>query len=120
MRQKQISISQLLSILELPIETWKLNNQVSPKEAVILLNEFKNLAKKQHHKLVKKYHPDLPQNGEKEEARMKQINSIMDHVKTLKIRASKRPPQVIRFRTFFSHFNPSATTANSSTLFRGF
>lgn len=120
MGQKPIHIHEILTILELPLSSWKLNGALPPPDqANVILNTFKKLIKKQHRVLVKKYHPDLPKNGEKEEMRMKQINAMIDLVMQLKIQVMRRPQPIVRYYTFRSAFTSGATdsTTSGSTTF---
>ena len=125
-QQKQIPIQEVLSILELPPNSWKLNPNIHPKEAELILTDFKKLIKKQHHVLVKKFHPDLPKNGEKEEKKMKQINSAVDLMMQLKITVQRRPQPIqaqnVRFYSFggfrsFSGASDGTSNSTNSTTF---
>lgn len=113
--QRKIQIHEVLTILELPLNSWKLNKtRISSNQAKLLLIEFKKLVKKQHHVLVKKYHPDIPANGEQEELKMKQINSVVDIVMKLEITIIPRRPQrvTVRFHRTTGFSNSSTTSSN--------
>jgi len=118
MQQNKIHIDKVLTTLELPLDSFKLMSAKSAEEAEMILQKFKALVKKQHHILVKKYHPDLPANGEVEELKMKQVNAMIDIVKQLKITKSRPRPQKVTVRFYQSprsgsnRFNSDSSTTN--------
>ena len=113
MPPQKVHIHKILKILELPPDSWKLMNAKSFEEAKMILVNFKALVKKQHRILVKKYHPDLPANGEKEEDKIKQINAMIDVVKGIKLHQAPPQPQMIKIRVFRT--NTFTGTSNSTT-----
>lgn len=116
--QKKIQINEVLTILELPMNSWTLNNlQISIEEAKILLKEFKVLVKKQHRILIKKYHPDIPANGQIEENKMKQINAVMDVIKQLKILQQPPRPQKVTVRFYRTTGFGGTSSATSSNFY---
>lgn len=117
--QRKTDIKEVLNTLELPLNSWTLNNtQMSIKEANICLTKFKALVKKQHHVLVKKYHPDIPTNGSTEETKMKKINAIIDTVNNLKILIQPPRPQRVTVRFYrTTGFSDSSTSTTSSNFF---
>ena len=121
MQQKQVHKNEICKILEIPVSSWKIEGQPTKKVAMKRLEEFKILAKKQHHMLVKRYHPDLPKNGDKEEEKLKKINAIMDIVKKLKIIEPKPTPRHVIFHGgVFHSFGNTSTSATGSTSTNSF
>lgn len=119
MQQKKLHVNEISSTLELPKDVWKLDEQMSVDQAQIVLDEFKALVKKQHKVLVKKYHPDLPGNGEKEETKMKEVNAMIDVIMNLKITLLKpKTPKIIQdFEAHFRPFNRDETPSHASDSF---
>jgi esterase/lipase len=111
MKQKKITIQEILKILELPSNVWQLHNQTTYENACKFMDDFKKLAKKQQHKLVKKYHPDLIKNGKEEESKLKEINSAIDIIMKITINRQVQRPRVVIFRSF----NSFTSTNNTST-----
>jgi len=120
MPPQKVHIHKILKILELPPDSWKLMNAKSFEEAKTILNEFKVMAKKQHHILVKKYHPDLPANGEKEEDKIKQVNAMIDVVKGIKLQQAPPQPQMIKIRVFRTNTFTGTSNSTTSTNFYNF
>lgn len=119
MQKQQLHVNEISSTLELPNDVWKLDERMSVDQAQRVLDEFKVLVKKQHKVLAKKYHPDLPGNGEKEESRMKEVNAMIDVIMNLKITLLR--PKVMHnfeshFRPFSNGFSDNTSTANSFTF----
>jgi len=115
--QQKVHINDILTTLELPMDSCKLMSARSPEEAKGILIEFKALVKKQHRILVKKYHPDLPVNGDKEEEKIKQINAMIDVVNNLKIHRVPPKPQRVTVRFYRSTGFASSGSSTSSNFY---
>lgn len=116
--EKQVGIDTICAILEIPVSSYGLSSVMQKEEAEKALQDFKDLVKKQHRILVKKYHPDLPSSGEYEEERMKEINNIIDLVMQLKITLIQRPqPVQFHFHSNMGSFYNTSTTSGTSGTF---
>ena len=116
MNQKNISIENALTILELPTNLFlSVTHAGSPQKAKEELESFKNTIKKQKKILAKKYHPDVYSGSED---RIKQINNIIDFIETINIIVRPPRPRVIFHQVFTDSYNDATTTSafyNNST-----
>jgi len=108
--QQTMSIEVICNILEIPVSSYGLNERMPKEQAEKALQDFKDLVKKQHRVLAKKYHPDLPSSEEFELGRMKEINATIDLIMKLKITRMKPKPPVMQF-----HFHSSGGFSGNST-----
>lgn len=121
--EKQVRIEDLCCILEIPVSSYGLSSVMPKEQAEEALQDFKDLVKKQHRVLVKKYHPDLPSSGDFEESRMKEVNGAVDLIMKLSITRVKQKPVAQNVHFHFSQnpfFNDSTTSANFSGSFQEF
>ncbi len=111
--KKEISIQEALTILELPLNSYSFNPNLSFDLISKQLEEFKNLISNQRKKLAFKYHPDLSK--DKNEDKMKEINNTVDLINNLKI--IRRIPQPINYFRFNVNTYYSQTNASTSSMF---
>lgn len=114
MQQQKMRIEDICRILEIPVSSYGLNGNMPKEIAEKALQNFKDIVKKQHRILAKKYHPDLPSSGEHEEMKMKEINATIDLIMKLKITKTKPPAPTMQFH-FHSHSFGGSTWTNNST-----
>lgn len=91
-----MSIGKMCQLLEIPLRSWKFNNGMSFEDAQNFLIEFKEKVKKQRKELAKKYHPDKTGG---DDARIKEINNVVDLVMKLEIKKQVQRPVNIRVYT---------------------
>jgi len=107
---KTYSPQEVLSILELDYQiASQLRECRSYDQGVDCLDRFKEVVLKQRRALAKKYHPDLGNGGEE---KMKQINNVVDFVKSMRIQKPSPPPV---FVYSFSFGTGGSTSSNSYT-----
>lgn len=117
--QKPVRIEDICRILEIPVSAYGLNERMQKEDAEKALQSFKNIVKKQHRMLAKKYHPDKT-GGDDE--KIKEINATIDLIMKLKIQKMPQP----RRQTMQFHFHSSQgsfhndSTAGSCGSFGGF
>ena len=116
-QQQNLNIDNALKILELPTTTFlPVAHAESPQQAQQELKIFQDTIKKQRKILSKKYHPDVYDGNDD---KIKQINNIVDFIKTMKIMVRPRPVVQVFHHVFTSHYNHSTTTSTSySDIFR--
>jgi len=109
---KTYSPQQVLQILEFdyPI-IHQLRECRSLEQGVECLDRFKEAVFKQRRLLVKKYHPDLGNGGED---KMKQINDVVDFVKSMRVYKPSPPPV---FVYSFSFGTSTGSTTDSTTFY---
>ena len=116
MNQKNMSIKNALTILELPTNLFlSVTHAGSQQRAKEELENFKNTIKKQKKILAKKYHPDVYSGSED---RIKQINNIIDFIETMDIIVRPPRPRVVFHHVFTGSYNDATTTSafyNNST-----
>ena len=83
-----------------------LKNARSQKKAEKVVDEFKNIVKKQKKLLAKKYHPDVCNTGDET---MKLINAACDLLIKLNITFTPPRPQVVRYYTYAYSDTASST-----------
>ncbi len=116
---QKVRIDDVCRILEIPVSSYGLDEHMSKEKAEKALQDFKDLVKKQHRVLAKKYHPDKT-GGDDE--KIKEINATIDLVMKLEITRVQQPrPQNVHFHFSsnpFGGFTDDSTTSNET--FAGF
>ena len=103
---KPVRIEDICRILEIPVSKYGLNERMPKEHAQKVLQDFKDLVKKQHRVLAKKYHPDKT-GGDDE--KIKEINATIDLIMKLEIQRIPQRRQKMQF-----HFHSSNSTTSST------
>lgn len=114
--QKQIRIEDICNLLEIPVSYYGLNERMPKEQAEKALQDFKDLVKKQHRVLAKKYHPDKT-GGDDE--KIKEINAIIDLIMKLKITKVQRREPKMTFHFYGGQGTGRANWSNDSTTSNG-
>ena len=114
---RQIRIEDVLRILELPASACTLNPNMNYEQAVEAVDNFKAIVAKQKKVLWKKYHPDIPGNGEEEKNKLQEINNVLDIVKVFKIIKAQPQPVFIHVPFTSKPFGGTSSTTGGTSYY---